>query len=291
MPREKTIELLLFSASLTALFILAGIFIFLFTSGINAFSEISLWQFLLGTEWNPTSYSSPKWGMLSLFAGTLILAVGSLIFSVPLGIVSAIYLAEIAPNKIKEIIKPTIEMLAGIPSVILGLIGLLFFAPLIAKIFHLNIGLNALTASIIVGVMALPTIVSLSEDVITSLPKDFREASFSLGATKWQTIKMVLLPASLSGIMAAVMLGLGRIIGETMVVLMIAGNSIAFPLSFFDPIRPITANIAIEINEVVKGSLHYHALLAMGFVLFAMTFVINFISDIIIEKQATKYKW
>ena len=182
-------------------------------------------------------------------------------------------------------------MIAGIPSVVLVLIGILFLSPLIAKIFGLSSGLNAFTSSIIVGVMVLPTIISISEDVLTSLPNEFREASLALGATKWQMIRMTLLPAALSGIVAAIMLGLGRAVGETMAVLMVAGNSRAMPFSFFDPIRPMTANIAIEIKEVVKGSLHYEALFAIGLVLFVMTFVVNFISDIIIEKQVRKYKW
>ncbi|MEK6873834.1 MAG: phosphate ABC transporter permease subunit PstC [Nanoarchaeota archaeon] len=291
MSKEKNIEFIFLSVSLITLFILLGIFAFLFATGIHAFSEISLKEFFLGKEWNPSSYSGPKWGILGLIMSTLMIVIGSLIISVPLGIASAIYIAEIAPKKSKEIIKPTIEMLAGVPSVVLGLIGLLVVAPLIAKIFNLSSGLNALTSSIIVSIMALPTIISISEDVITSLPKDFKEASLSLGATKWQTIKMVIIPASLSGLIAAVMLGLGRIVGETMAVLMVAGNSIAFPNSFFDPIRPITANIAIEIKEVVKGSLHYEALFAMGLVLFCITFIVNLISDSIIKKRVEKYRW
>ncbi len=291
MSKEKNIEFTFLFVSLITLFILLGIFAFLFTTGIHAFSEIGLKEFFLGKEWNPTSYSGPKWGILGLIMSTLMIVIGSLIISVPLGIASAIYIAEIAPKKTKEIIKPAIEMLAGVPSVVLGLIGLLVLAPLIAKIFNLSSGLNALTSSIIVSIMALPTIISISEDIITSLPKDFKEASLSLGATKWQTIKMVIIPASISGLIAAVMLGLGRIVGETMAVLMVAGNSIAFPNSFFDPIRPITANIAIEIKEVVKGSLHYEALFAMGLVLFSITFIVNLISDAIIKKRADKYKW
>ncbi len=284
MSKEKNIEFTFLFVSLITLFILLGIFAFLFTTGIHAFSEIGLKKFFLEKEWNPTSYSGPKWGILGLIMSTLMIVIGSLIISVPLGIASAIYIAEIAPKKTKEIIKPAIEMLAGVPSVVLGLIGLLVLAPLIAKIFNLSSGLNALTSSIIVSIMALPTIISISEDIITSLPKDFKEASLSLGATKWQTIKMVIIPASISGLIAAVMLGLGRIVGETMAVLMVAGNSIAFPNSFFDPIRPITANIAIEIKEVVKGSLHYEALFAMGLVLFSITFIVNLISDAIIKK-------
>ena len=266
------------------------IFAFLFITGIQAFCGISLGDFV-GTSSNPAAYGDPKWGILSLVMGTLIVTIGSLIIAVPLGIASAIYLSEIANSKTREIVKPTIEMIAGIPSVVLGLIGILFLSPLIARIFGLRSGLNALTSSIIVGIMVLPTIISISEDVLTSLPNEFREASLALGATKWQMIRMTLLPAALSGIVAAVMLGLGRAVGETMVVLMVAGNSRAMPFSIFDPVRPMTANIAIEIKEVVTGSLHYKALFATGLVLFFMTFSVNLISDVIIEKQVRKYKW
>ena len=226
-----------------------------------------------------------------MIVGTIFVTAGALIFAIPLGLACSVYLAEIAKPKARETIKPIIEMIAGIPSVVLGLIGMLFLSPLIAHIFGLSNGLNALTASIIVGIMVLPTIISISEDVLTSLPKEFREASLALGATKWQTIRMVLIPAAASGIFASLMLGLGRAIGETMAVLMVAGNSIAMPHSFFDSVRPITANIAIEIKEVVRGSLHYEALFAIGTILFFMTFIVNFISDWIIQKQVRKYKW
>lgn len=289
--KEKLIEIFFSISGITALLILVGIFLFLFITGIQAFSQISLGEFFFGTIWNPTAYGEPRWGILSLIVGTLMVTFGSLLIAVPLGIVSAIYLSEIASDNMRELLKPVIEMIAGIPSVVLGLIGILFLSPLIARIFGLSSGLNALTSSIIVGIMVLPTIISISEDVITSLPADFKEASLALGATRWQTIRMALLPAALSGILASVMLGLGRAVGETMAVLMVAGNSIAMPSSFFNPIRPMTANIAIEIKEVVKGSLHYEALFAIGLVLFIMTFVVNFISDMIIEKQVRKYRW
>jgi phosphate transport system permease protein len=289
--KEERIRIFLFIISISALLILLGIFAFLFFTGIHSFKEISLSEFLFGNLWNPTSYTKPSWGIFGLFIGTIIITLSSLIIAVPLGIGVAIYLSEIASSKTREILKPTIEMISAIPSVVLGLIGLLFIAPLIANIFNLSSGLNALTSSIIVSIMILPTIISISEDILTSLPKEFREASLALGATKWQTIKMTLLPAASSGIVAAIMLGLGRAVGETMAVLMVAGNSIAMPQSILDPVRPMTANIAIEIKEVVQGSLHYEALFAIALVLFVLTFVVNLISDIIIEKHIRKYKW
>ena len=289
--KEKLIKLFFSTISITTLLLLVGIFFFLFITGISAFSEITINEFFLGTVWNPEAYGKPSWGILALILSTLIVTFGALIFAIPLGVVSAIYLSEIVSPKTREIVKPTIEMIASIPSVVLGLIGIIFLSPIIADIFGLSSGLNALTSSLIVGIMVLPTIISVSEDVITSLPKEFREASLALGATKYQTIKMVLIPAALSGIVASVMLGLGRAVGETMAVLMVAGNAIAMPNSFFDPVRPMTANIAIEIKEVVRGSLHYEALFAIGLVLFVMTFAVNLISDIIINKQTKKHKW
>ncbi|MBU4266009.1 MAG: phosphate ABC transporter permease subunit PstC [Candidatus Altiarchaeota archaeon] len=289
--KEKSIEVFFSAISITALLILIGIFVFLFITGIQAFSETSPAEFFLGNDWNPSAYTTPRYGTLGLVTGTLMVTLGSLIIAIPLGIMSAVYLSEIASPKVREIVKPVIEMIASIPSVVLGLIGILFLSPLIAGIFGLSSGLNAFTSSIIVGIMVLPTIISISEDVLTSLPQEFREASLALGATRWQMIKMTLLPAALSGIIASIMLGLGRAVGETMAVLMVAGNSRAMPRSFFDPIRPMTANIAIEIKEVVKGSLHYEALFAIGLVLFVMTFLVNFISDIIIERQVGRFKW
>jgi len=289
--RERLIGFFFSSIGTVSLVILIGIFVFLFVSSIGAFTKIPLKEFFFGKMWNPLGYGGSSWGILSLVIGTLMITGFSMIIAIPLGIASAIYLSQIASPKIREIVKPTIEMIASVPSVVLGLIGILFLAPLIAGIFNLSSGLNAFTSSLIVAVMVLPTIISLSEDIFASLPNDFTEASLSLGATKWQTIKMVLIPAALSGIFAAVMLGLGRAVGETMAVLMVAGNSLAFPTSLFDSVRPMTANIAIEMKEVVQGSLHYHSLFLIGMVLFVFTFLVNLISDIIIENQTKKYKW
>jgi phosphate transport system permease protein len=289
--REKIIEYSLFSISTIAILIIIGIFGFLFFTGINAFNQISFGEFFMGEIWNPSSYTSPKWGILSLVVSTVLITIGALSISVPIGLASAIYLSEMAGARTREILKPCIEMVAGIPSVVLGLIGIMFLSPLIASLFGISSGLNALTSSIIVGIMVLPTIISISEDVLTSIPKEFREASLALGATRWQMIKMTLVPAAISGIAAAVMLGIGRAVGETMAVLMVSGNSIAMPTSFLDPIRPLTANIAIEIKEVVFGSLHYEALFATALVLFGITFVVNLVSDIIIESHSRKYRW
>lgn len=263
---------------------LVGIFIFLAIIGLRAFADIPATEFLFGTYWNPNSYADPSWGIASLIAGTLLVSVVSLLISVPLGLAIAIYLAEIASPNVREAVKPFVEMIASVPTVVLGLLGLLYLAPFLAELFHISNALNALTASLLVGVVALPTIASICEDALSSVSKRHRDASYALGASQWRTISRVVVPAARSGLIAGVLLGLGRIIGETMVVLMVAGNSVKFPTSILDPVRPMTANIAIEVKEVVVGSLHWEALFAIGLVLFAVTFVINVVADFFIER-------
>lgn len=267
--------------------LLAGIFLFLFDRAFVAFREIPFGEFFLGTSWNPTSYHAASWGMGALLAGSLIISLLSLGIAVPLGLCIAIHLSEFSHFRTREFLKPAVELIAGIPTVVLGLLGLLFLAPVIASTFGLSNGLNALTASILVGIAALPTLASICEDALSSVPQRYREASLALGASKWMTIRRVVIPAARSGIAAAIMLGLGRVIGETIVVLMVAGNSLAFPMSVLDPARPITANIAIEIKEVVIGSLHWHSLFALGTVLFLLTFVLNFAADLLIHRKSS----
>ena len=264
---------------------LCGIFIFLAVVGLRAFSEIPFHSFLFGLEWNPTSYDTSTWGTGVLFFGTVIVSAIALVVTVPLGFSMAVYLSEIATRNVREVLKPLIEMIASIPSVVLGLLGLLFIAPLIGRLFGLSNGLNAFTAGFLVAIAALPTIASICEDALSSVSNRYRDASYALGASKWVTIKRIVVPAAASGILAAVLLGFGRIIGETMIVLMVAGNSVAIPHSIFDPVRPITANIAIEMKEVVTGGLHYEALFAVGLLLFVYTFAINVIADIFIKNR------
>lgn len=269
-----------------ALALLFGIFIFLTVNGWGIIGNIPLGEFLLGSSWNPDAYASPRWGILPLVLGTFFIGTVAFLIAIPLGLAIAVYLSEIAPKAVKEILKPAIEMIASIPSVVLGLLGLTFLAPIIAKLFHVSNGLNALTAGLLVAVTALPTIASVSEDALSSINNRFREASFALGATKWITIKKIVIPAARSGIIASIMLGFGRIIGETMIVLMVAGNSLALPRTVLDSARPLTSTIAIEIKEVVIGSLHWQALFAIGFVLFIVTFLINLVVDIYIQRKA-----
>jgi len=268
------------------LLILFGIFIFLVVNGFGVIGNIPIGEFFFDTSWNPDAYTFPRWGALPLVAGTFFVGIVAFFAAVPLGIAIAIYLSEVAPKGLKEVLKPAIEMIASIPSVALGLLGLIFLSPVIANIFHLSNGLNALTAGLLVAIVALPTIASVSEDALSSVNNCFREASFALGATKWTTIKKIVIPAAQSGIVASIMLGFGRIIGETMIVLMVAGNSLAFPRTFLDSARPLTSTIAIEIKDVVIGSLHWQALFALGFILFSATFLINLVVDIYVRKRS-----
>jgi phosphate transport system permease protein len=209
---------------------------------------------------------------------------GAMLLAVPIGLGCAAYLAEVAPSWVREILKPVIEILAGIPSVVLGFLGIVVVGPAIAQIFHLPNGLNAVNGSLLLAIMSLPTIISISEDAISSVPRSYKEASLALGATRWQTLIRVIVPSALSGIIASVMLGMGRAIGETMTVLMATGNALKMPYHFFDAVRTMTATIAIELGEVPFGSNHYHGLFVVGFILFVMTFIVNLVADIVLAK-------
>ena len=273
----------LVNASLVVL-ILLGIFVLLVWTSIPAFKEISIKEFLLSTNWNPTSYVKASYGILSMLASTLMVTLGAMIVAVPIGVGCAAFISDMASSRVREVAKPIVEILASIPSVVIGFIGITLVGPYIAKIFNLPDGLNAINGSILLGVMALPTIISLTEDALQSVPKSYTEASLALGATKWQTIVRVRIPAASSGIIAATMLGMGRAIGETMTVLMATGCASAMPTSFTDPVRTLTSTIAIELGEVAYGSTHYYALFATGLALFLITFVVNLIADMIFNK-------
>jgi phosphate transport system permease protein len=276
--KEKVIRLILLICAFVSILLLFGITITLFTQSLPIFKEINIFKFLFGTHWYPT-HSPPDFGILPLIVGTLMVTLGTLIVAVPLGVGAAIYISEVASHKIKEILKPTVELLASVPSVIYGLFGMVFLAPLVQKVFNVPIGLNAFTASIILGMMALPTVASIAEDAIASVPRSLREASFALGATKWETITKAVVPAASSGIIASIILGLGRAIGETMTVLMVAGGAAQIPNSIFDPVRTMTATIAAEMGEAPIGSMHYQALFAIALVLFFITLGFNLLAD------------
>jgi len=288
--KEKTIEWTLFSVSVLTVVIIFLICLFLFRDGLLLFKDTSLMDFLTGKFWYPTSINM-QFGLLPLFFGSLIVTVGAILFAVPLGIATAIYISEIANPKVADFLKPFIEILAGIPSVVFGFFGLVVLVPLIQKSFNLPTGQTALTGSIMLGIMALPTIITISEDAISSVPSTLEQGSLALGATKWQTIYKVIVPAALSGISAAVMLGIGRAIGETMTLMMVTGNTAvipSFPGGFFASVRTMTATVALEMGEVPQGSTHFHALFAVGSVLFIITFLINLIADSIKKRYRFK---
>jgi phosphate transport system permease protein len=288
--KEKTIEWTLFSVSVLTVVILFLICLFLFRDGLLLFKDTSLMDFLTGKFWYPTSVNR-QFGLLPLFFGSIIVTAGAIIFAVPLGIAAAIYISEIADPRIADFLKPFIEILAGIPSVVFGFFGLVVMVPIIQGSFNLPTGQTALTGSIILGIMALPTIITISEDAISSVPSTLEQGSLALGATKWQTIYKVIVPAALSGISAAVMLGIGRAIGETMTLMMVTGNTAiipSFPGGFLASVRTMTATIALEMGEVPQGSTHFHALFAVGSVLFIITFLINLIADSIKKRYRFK---
>lgn len=264
--------------------VLLAIFSLLFTEGLPALKKIGLGEFFLNSVWDPTSPVKESYGLLSMIVSTLMVTLGAMVISVPIGIGTAAYLADVANVRIREIVKPVIELLAGIPSVVIGFLGIILIGPAIARFFGVANGLNAINGSLLLAIMSLPTIISISEDAIRSVPQEYKSASYALGASRWQTLIRVTIPAALSGIIAAVMLGMGRAIGETMTVLMATGNAPAMPQGYLDPVRTMTATIAIELGETVQGDIHYRSLFIIGFVLFLMTFLVNLISDIVLQK-------
>lgn len=276
-PGEIAIEALIVLAGASTVIIVALIFIFLLREGINTFLDIPLRQ-LFGERWYPIE---GYYGLLPLLVGTALVTVGAVIIAVPLGIVAAIYLGEIAPTWLREILKPLIEVLAGIPSIVLGFLGWVALAPLIQNL-GAPTGLTAFTGSLLLAYMALPTIISISEDALYAVPKEYRDGSLAIGATQWQTIWRVVLPAARSGLVIAVMLGIGRVIGETMAVLLVTGNAANIPAfgpgMFFSPVRTMTATIAAEMGEVAQGSLHYSVLFGIGLILFLITFTVNWLA-------------
>jgi len=276
---ERVVEFGLAACGYTSILALGGIFALLAWQGAKAFSEIPLGEFLRSTRWDPTSPEQAGYGILSMVASTALTSVGAMLIAVPLGVGAAAYLSEFAPPAVRETLKPAVEMLASVPSVVVGFLGLVVVGPWIARVFGLPNGLNALNGSILLAVMCLPTMVSLSEDAFRAVPQEHRQASLALGANPWETLLRVTLPGAAPGILAAVMLSLGRAIGETMTVLMACGNAPAFPSGFLSAVRTMTATIAIELGEVPQGTAHYYALFAVGFALFLISFAVNAVAD------------
>lgn len=283
---EFFIEKAIFAAGTLSIVFVVLIFIFLLKEGLLLFKDYPFFSFFFSPKWYPIS-TPPHFGNLPLLLGSLMVTAGAIVLAVPLGLAAAIFIAEIAPSWLREILKATVEFLAAIPSIVLGFIGLVTLAPLVKKMFHLPTGLSALSGSIMLAFMAMPTLVSMMEDAFTAVPKSYREGALALGATKWQSIWRVVLPAASSGMLAAVMLGIGRVIGETMAVMMITGNAARIPTSIVLPVRTMTATIAAEMGEAVHGSSHYHALFAIGIVLFVITFLINLSAGFFIKVRKT----
>ncbi len=285
---ERFIEGWIFLAGILAIVILLGIIFFLIREGAPIFLHTNPWHFFSGAKWYPVS-EPPTFGILPFMVSTMIVTIVSTAIAIPIGIACAAYLAEVASPRVRNMVKPLIELLAGIPSVVMGFIGLMLLSPLVQSTFNLNTGLTGFSAAIMLSMMSLPIIISVSEDALRAVPDDFKQASYALGATRWETIRHVSIPAALSGITAAVMLGVGRAIGETMTVLMVAGGALAVPQSPTEPMMPMTAAIASGIGNAVRGGLQYQALFAIGLVLFFITLGVNLIAGRVLERQKRRF--
>lgn len=280
---DRSVRIFFFSVALASIAILFIIMLFLFMEGIPIFKKVSVTEFIFGKFWYPTS-SPPDFGIFPLILASIAVTLVSAAISIPLGVMTAIYLAELAHKKVAEIVKPLVELLAALPSVVIGFFGMVIVAPFLQETFGIPTGLNLFNAALMLSFMSVPTICSISEDAIYSVPVALKEGSLALGATHWETLIRVILPASLSGISTAVILGMSRAIGETMVVLMVAGGAAMIPESIFDPVRPMPASIAAEMAEASFRGDHYYALFATGIVLFLFTMLFNVIADHVTHK-------
>lgn len=282
--KEGLVRWTLGLVAMTSLLTLGGIMVFLFLDGLPLFRDYSVLSFLFGMFWYPTS-NPPDFGIFPLIVGSLAVTALSALIAVPLGVMTAAYLAEIAPVSTRRVVKPFVELLAALPSVVIGFFGMVIVAPFLQDYMGAYTGLNLFNASLMLAFMSVPTICSVAEDAMHAVPDSLREASLALGATRWETLVRVVAPASLSGIGTAVMLGMSRAIGETMVVLMVAGGAAMIPLSVFDPVRPMPASIAAEMAEAPYRGEHYFALFAVGMVLFLFTLAFNLLAFTIAERH------
>ncbi|MFA5220953.1 MAG: phosphate ABC transporter permease PstA [Methanoregula sp.] len=284
--KERSIKTVFFCTAFFAVIVISFILLFLLRDGYPIFEKVGIFDFLTGSSWTPTAVE-PSYGIFPLIVGTLVVTIGAMCFAVPLSIGCAIYISELASPRIKSILKPATELLAGIPSVVYGFFGLIVLTEFIRTTFSIPTGETWLAGSILLGIMALPTIISVSEDAISSVPCEYREGSLAIGATRWQTISKVIVPAALSGIAAATILGIGRAIGETMAVLMVTGNAAIIPdpiWNVLSPIRTLTGTLGIEMGEVSVGSDHYHALFGVAVVLLVITLIVNMSAVWILSK-------
>ena len=280
---EKLIRFTFFGVALASIVTLALIVVFLFAEGVPIFGKVSVKDFIFGTLWYPTD-DLPEFGIFPLIVASLAVTGVASMISIPLGVLTALYLAEAASARLRQWVKPIVELLAALPSVVIGFFGMVIVAPFLQEVFGIATGLNLFNAALMLAFMSIPTICSISEDAIFGVPTELKEASLALGATRWETIARVILPASISGISTAVILGMSRAIGETMVVLMVAGGATMLPTSLFDPVRPMPASIAAEMAEAPFRGDHYYALFATGIVLFLFTLMFNMVAEYISNK-------
>ena len=286
---ETVVRVLITTSGLTAIAVLAAITVFLVLNAQQAISTVGLLTMITGKLWYPTS-TPPLFGFLPYIVASLRATFVALVVAVPLGVAAAVYISEFAGRRTKELAKPIIEFMAAVPSVVYGLLAVAVAGPLVKVVFNLTSGLTILTAGLLLGLMAVPTIVSISEDALHAVPDELRQGSLALGNTRWQTVYKVIVPSASSGIFASVMLGLGRAIGETMVVLMAAGNTMTLTWSLIASGRPMTSVMAGEMGETVQGGLHYSALFVIGLTLFIITFVINLAADTVLERQRSRWR-
>lgn len=281
---ERVVEVIVHLCGFSAVLFVFGIFFFVFREGYEMlFSRLDLGQFFGSIEWYPSSQSNVRYGALALIAGTASVTFLAMAIAVPFGIGAAVFVSEFSSGRTREILKVAIEVGAAIPSVVWGFIGLVIMNPLIITLFDAPMGLNVLNGALLLALMSIPIIVSIGEDALKAVPDSYREAAEAMGATRWQVVFRVLLPASRNGMLAAVLLGVGRAVGETMAVLMATGHAVHLPTSPLDSVRTLTATIAAELGESARGSDHYQVLFIIGMLLFAITFVINLTADLIIR--------
>jgi len=282
---ERALEVLIRLCGISAIVFVLGIFFFVFKEAfpILGSKQFSITQFLFSEQWYPTSEVNKRYGVLAMIVGTFSVTALAMVIAVPFGLGAAVYLSEFCSGRVKETLKVVIEMLAAIPSVVWGFIGLTVMSRLIVKYAGAPVGVNVLNGGVILALMSVPIIVSIGEDALKAVPDSYREAGLAMGATRWQLVWRVLLPAAKTGLLAAVLLGVGRGVGETMAVLMATGHAVHIPHSIFDSVRTLTANIAAELGEAPANSDHYRVLFLTGVLLFLMTFVVNLTADLIVR--------
>lgn len=281
---DKAVQVLVFIGGISAIVFIIGIFVFISREGFGFLAgAFDFKEFFFSPNWRPTSETRETYGILALVAGTASVTGLAMLIAIPFSLGAAIFIAEFATGKTREFLKITVELLAAIPSVVWGFIGLAIMNPIIIQTFNVPVGLNVLNAGVILGLMAAPIMTSIAEDALKAVPDRYREAAEAMGATRWQVIWKVVLPAAKNGLLGAVLLGVGRGFGETMAVLMATGHSINIPTSVFDSVRALTATIAAELGETAAGSTHYQALFTIGIFLFVVTFVINLAADLVVR--------